>query len=78
LINNFRKVARYKINSNKVVVFLYRNDNQVEKENGETTPFTIVTNYAKHIAVTLSKPGKDMSEKNFKSLKKEIKDDLRK
>jgi ribosome biogenesis protein Nip4 len=33
LINNFSKVARYKINSNKSVAFLYTNDKQAKKEN---------------------------------------------
>lgn len=31
LINNFRKVAGYKINSNKSVTFLYSKDKQSEK-----------------------------------------------
>jgi hypothetical protein len=31
LINNGSKVARYKINSNKSVAFLYTNDKQGEK-----------------------------------------------
>ena len=44
LINNFSDVARYKINSNKSVVFLYTKDKQDEKEIRETTPFSIVTN----------------------------------
>ena len=35
LINNFRKVARYKINSNKPVAFLYTKDEQGEKETRE-------------------------------------------
>jgi hypothetical protein len=34
LINNFSKVARYKINSNKSVAFLYTKDKQAEKETG--------------------------------------------
>jgi ribosome biogenesis protein Nip4 len=37
LINNFSKVARYKINSNKSVDFLYTNDKQVEKEIGKNS-----------------------------------------
>jgi hypothetical protein len=44
LINNFSKVAGYKINSNKSVAFLYIKDKQVEKEFREATPFTIATN----------------------------------
>ena len=37
LINNFSKVAGYKINSNKSVAFLYTNDKQAEKENRKNT-----------------------------------------
>jgi hypothetical protein len=44
LINNFSKVAGYKTNSNKSVVFLYTKDKQAEKEIREIAPFTIVTN----------------------------------
>ena len=54
LINNFSKVAGYKINSNKSVAIL-PTDKQVEKEVRETTPFTIVTNNIKYLGVTLSK-----------------------
>jgi len=42
MINNFSKVAGYKINSNKSVAFIYSMDEQVEKEIREMTPFTIV------------------------------------
>jgi hypothetical protein len=42
LINNFSKVVRYKSNSNKSVAFLYTNDKCAEKENRETTTFTII------------------------------------
>ena len=55
LINNFSAVAGYKINSNKSVAFLYTKDKQDEKEIRETTPFIIVTNNIKYLAVTLSK-----------------------
>jgi hypothetical protein len=41
------------------------------------TPFTIVTNNIKYIGVTLTKYVKDLYDNNFKSLKKEIEDDLR-
>ena len=52
-------------------------DKQAEKEISETTPFTIVTNNIKYLGVTLTKEVKDLYDKNFKSLKKEIKEDLR-
>jgi ribosomal protein S13 len=70
LINNFSKVAGYKINSNKPVAFLYSKGKEIR----EMTSFTIVTNYIKYIGVTLTKQVKDLSDKNFKSLKREIED----
>jgi hypothetical protein len=77
LINSFNEVAAYKINSNKSMAFLYTKDKQTEKEIRETTPFSIVTNNIKYLGMTLTKEEKDLYEKNFKSLKKEIKEDLR-
>ena len=77
LINSFSAVAGYKVNSNKSMAFLYTKDKEAEKEIRETTPFTIVTNNIKYIGVTLTKEVKDLYNKNFKSLKKEIKKDLR-
>jgi hypothetical protein len=77
LINNFSEVSEYKINSNKSVAFLYTKDKQDEKEIRETTPFIIVTNNIKYLGVMLIKEVKDLYDKNFKSLKKEIKEDLR-
>ena len=38
LINNFSKVAGYKINSNKSVAFLYSKDKWAEKENSLLHP----------------------------------------
>jgi hypothetical protein len=77
LINNLRKMSGYKINSNKSVTFLYSKDKQAEKEIRETRPFTIVTNNIKYLGVTLTKQVKNLYDKNFKSLKKEIREDLR-
>ena len=42
------------------------------------TPFTIATNNIKYLGVTLTKQVKDLYDKNFRSLKKEIEEDLRK
>jgi hypothetical protein len=77
LINSFSEVAEYKINSNKSMAFLYRKNKQAKKEIWETTPFTIVTNNIKYLGMTLTTDVKDLYEKNFKSLKKEIEEDLR-
>ena len=70
-------MAGYKINYSKSVAFLYSKDKQAEKEIRETTPFTIATNSIKYLGVTLTKHVKDLYDKNFRSLKKEI-EDLRK
>jgi hypothetical protein len=59
------------------VAFLYTKDKQAEKEIRETTPFTVVTNNIKYLDVTLTKEVKNLYDKNFKSLKREIKEDLR-
>jgi hypothetical protein len=74
LINNFSKVSGYTINSGKSVAFLDTKDKQAEKEIRETTPFTIVPNEIKYLGVTLTKQEKDLYDKNFKSLKKEMED----
>jgi hypothetical protein len=47
---------------------------QAEKEIRETTPFSRVTNNIKYLGETLTKEVKDLYDKNFKSLRKEIKD----
>ena len=58
------------------IAFLYTKNKKAEKEIRETTPFSIVTNNIKYLGMTLTKEVKDLY-KNFKSLKKEIKEDLR-
>jgi hypothetical protein len=52
-------------------------DKQAEQVIRETTPFKIVTNNIKYLGVTLTKEVKDLYDKNFNSLNKEIKEDLR-
>jgi hypothetical protein len=52
-------------------------DNQAEKETREKTPFIILTNNIKCLGVTLTKQVEDLYAKNFESLKKEFKEDLR-
>jgi ribosome biogenesis protein Nip4 len=76
LLNSFSVVCRYAITSIKSVDFLYTNDKQAEKEIRGTTPFTIVTNNIKYLKVTLPKEMKVLYGKNFKSLKKEIEEEI--
>ena len=41
LINEFGNVAKYKINTQKSVAFLYTSNKRAEREIKETIPFTI-------------------------------------
>ena len=43
LINEYSKVAGYKINTQKSLAFLYTNNEKTEREIKETIPFTIAT-----------------------------------
>ena len=76
-MNNFSKVAGYKINSNKSVAVLYSKDKQAEKEIRESIPFTTVISNIKYFCVTQIKQVKDLYDRNIKSLKKEIEEDFR-
>ena len=75
LINEFSKVAGYKINAQKSLTFLYTNDEKSEREIKETLPFTTVTKRIKYLGINLSKETKDLYEEIYKTLRKEIKDD---
>ena len=43
LINEFGKVAEYKINTQKSLAFLYSKNERSERETKETIPFTITS-----------------------------------
>ena len=49
LINEFGKVAGYKINTQKSLAFLYTNNEKSEREIKETIPFTITTKRIKYL-----------------------------
>ena len=59
LINEFGKVAGYKINAQKSLAFLYTNDKKSEREIKKTLPFTIVTKRIKYLGINLPKETKD-------------------
>ena len=75
LINEFGKVAGYKINSQKSLAFLYTNNERSEREIKETIPFTIATKRTKYLGINLPKEVKDLYSENYKTLLKEIKND---
>ena len=75
LINEFGKVAGYKINAQKSLAFLYTNDIKSEREIKETLPFTTATKRIKYLGINLPKETKDLYVENYKTLMKEMKDD---
>ena len=75
LINEFGRVAGYKINAQKSLAFLYTNDKKSEREIKETLPFTITTKRIKYLGINLPNKTKDLYAENYKTLMKEIKDD---
>ena len=76
LINEYSKVTRYKINTQKSLVFLYTNNEKTEREIKETIPFTITMKRIKYLGINLPKETKDLYIENYKTLMKEIEDFL--
>ena len=75
LINEYSKVAGYKVNTQKSLVFLYTNNEKTEREIKETIPFTTVTKRIKYLGIYLPKETKYLYIENYKTLVKEIKED---
>ena len=72
LINEFSKVAGYKINIQKSVAFLYTNNEASEREIKD-----IITSIRiKYLGINLPKEAKDLSE-NCKTLAKETENDIK-
>ena len=59
LINKYSKVARYKINTQKSLAFLYTNNEKVEKEIKEIIPFPTAKRI-KYLGIYLTKETKDL------------------
>ena len=67
LINEFSKVAGYKINAQKSLAFLYITDEKSEREIKEALPFTIATKRIKYLGINLPKETKDLYAENYKT-----------
>ena len=76
LISKFRKVAGYRINTQKSLGFLYTNNEKSEREIKESISFTIATKRIKYLGISLPKETKELYTQNYKTLMKEIKDDI--
>ena len=72
LINEFSKIAGYKISIQKYIVFLYTNNKLSETK--ETIPFIIILKRIKYLGINLLEEVKDLLSENYKTLPKEIED----
>ena len=66
---------RYKINTQKSHAFLYTNNEKSEREI-ESILFTIATKRIKYLGINLPKVTKELYTENYKTLMKEIKDNI--
>ena len=75
LINEFAKVAGYKINTQKCVAFLYTNNERSGREIKEIISLTITSKRIKYLGINLPKEAKNLYSENNKTLMKETEDD---
>ena len=76
LIGELSKAAGYKINTQKSLAFLYTNNEQSEREIKASISFTIAMKRIKYLGINLPKETKELYTENYKTLMKEIKDDI--
>ena len=76
LINDYSKVAGYKINTQKSFAFLYTNNEKTEREIKESILFTTATKTIKYLGINVPKETKVLYTENYKTLRKEIKDNI--
>ena len=76
LISEFSRVAGYKINTQKPLAFLYTNNEKSERAIKESIPFTNATKRIKYLGINLPKETKQLYPENYKTLMKQIKDDI--
>ena len=74
LISEF--IAGYKINTQESLAFLYTNNEKSKREIKESISFTIATKIIKYLGINLPQERKELYTENYKTLMKEIKDDI--
>ena len=67
LINEFCKVAGYKINTQKSLAFPYTNNEKSERAIKESIPFTAATKRIKYLGINLPKETKELYTENCKT-----------
>jgi len=75
LLNEYSKVAGYKVNTEKSLAFLYTKNEKTESEIKETIPLTTVMKRIKYLGISLPKETKELYIESYKTRMKEIKDD---
>ena len=75
LINEYSKVAGYKISTQKSLAFLYTNNEITEREIKKTISFIIAMKRIKYLGINIPTETKALYVENYKTLMKEIKDD---
>ena len=63
LINEFSKVAGYKINTQKSLAFLYTSKEKSEREIKESIPFTVAIKRIKYLGITYLRRQKNYTQK---------------
>ena len=76
LINEFIKVAGYKIITQKFVAFVYANNELTEREIKKTIPFTNASKRMKYLGINLTKDVDNLE--NYETQKKDIEGDTNK
>ena len=73
---NLAKLQDTKINTQKSSSFLYTNNEKWEREIKESILFTFATKRVEYLRIHLTKETKELYTENYKTLMKEIKDDI--
>uniref|UniRef100_A0A5F8HDX6 Reverse transcriptase domain-containing protein n=1 Tax=Monodelphis domestica TaxID=13616 RepID=A0A5F8HDX6_MONDO len=78
IINNFSKVAGYKINPHKSSAFLYISNTAQQQELEREIPFKITLDKIKYLGIYLPRQTQELYEHNYKTLATQLKLDLNK
>ena len=73
---NLAKLQDTKINTQKSLAFPYTNNEKSDREIKKSIPFAIATKRIKYLQINLPKRTKELYTENYKTLMKEIKDDI--
>ena len=75
-MNNYSKVAGYKVNTQKSITCLYTSNEQLEFEIKNTIPCTLASPpQMKYLGISLTKQVHNIYEENYKAVKKNIKEE---